>query len=139
MIVINAQDQILGRICTVIAKKALLGEQVIVVNCEKAVLSGDRDVLLAKYFSKWKKGIPQQGPYVSRQPEKLLRRTVRGMLPWKFQKGRDAFKRVTCFVGMPHEYQNVQFLAIENAGRKKVINVSTHYLGDICKLIGAKS
>ena len=138
MIVINAENMILGRMSTVAAKQALLGEEVVIVNCEKAIVSGNRDVLLQKYFSKWKKGIPLKGPYVSRLPDRLVRRTVRGILPWKFTKGREAFKRVMCHIGVPEQYKNATFIEIKGAHAEKLVNVSTYQLGEICKLIGAK-
>ncbi|MBS3137780.1 50S ribosomal protein L13 [Candidatus Woesearchaeota archaeon] len=138
MVIINAENLILGRIATVAAKKALLGEEVIVINSEKAMISGDRDIILEKYLKKWKKGIPLQGPYVSRMPDRLMRRTIRGMLPWKMQKGRDAFKRVMCYIGIPEKYKEEAAFPIEHASTEKLVNIKCFTLGEICKLIGAK-
>ena len=38
--IINAENLILGRMTTYAAKKALQGEEVDIVNCEKAIITG---------------------------------------------------------------------------------------------------
>ena len=41
-IVIDANELILGRLATQVAKKLLLGVEVQIINCEKAVISGTK-------------------------------------------------------------------------------------------------
>ena len=43
MKVYNGEGMILGRLAAKAAKEALLGEEVKIVNCEKIVISGDKD------------------------------------------------------------------------------------------------
>jgi len=101
MIVIDANNLILGRLASFAAKKVLLGEEVRIVNCEKAVISGDKKYTLQKYKLKFDKGVPLKGPYFPRTPDRIVRRAVRGMLPFKRARGREAYKKVMCYAGMP--------------------------------------
>ena len=47
--IIDAKDLIAGRIATVEAKKALLGEEVSIVNAELAVITGRKKNIMEKY------------------------------------------------------------------------------------------
>jgi len=38
----DASDRILGRFCSHIAKKALLGEHIVIVNAKDAIISGTK-------------------------------------------------------------------------------------------------
>ena len=97
---LDATDMIAGRLCTYIAKQSLLGNSVNVYNAEKAVITGDRAGILDRWhFNVVERGRPDRGPDISRMPDRLLRRMVRGMLPFEKDRGRDAFKRVMCYIG----------------------------------------
>jgi large subunit ribosomal protein L13 len=107
LLVINAEGCAVGRLASFAAKQALLGKKVIIVNAEKAIISGKKQNILDKYLSRIKKGRGwQKGPYWPRQADKLLRRIIRGMLPWKKTRGRDAYKRIKCIKGIPKEYED---------------------------------
>jgi large subunit ribosomal protein L13 len=106
-IVIDSTDGIMGRIASYAAKQALLGKTIDIVNCEKVLISGKKNAVIATYKAKSARGgTAQKGPYISRTVEGIFRRTVRGMLPWSKARGREAFKRVRCHVGVPQEFQN---------------------------------
>ncbi|MEM5883109.1 MAG: 50S ribosomal protein L13, partial [Candidatus Aenigmatarchaeota archaeon] len=90
--IIDAENQILGRVASKIAKKLLEGEKIIVVNCEKAVISGNPRYTIKKYLEKIERGDPKHGPFFPKTPDGIFRRTVRGMLCWDRAKGRKAFK-----------------------------------------------
>ena len=137
MITINAENLILGRMITVIAKKALLGEKIAVVNCEKAVITGNRTQIFDKYKARRARGQFNQGPYIPRRPDMFVKRAVRGMLPYKQEKGRNAFERVRCYLGVPEEFKDLQ--TIENANINKVPSLKYLYVKDICKELGAKT
>ena len=49
MVVIDAKDLIVGRMCAKAAKLAMKGERVDIVNCEEAIISGSKENILAKY------------------------------------------------------------------------------------------
>lgn len=137
MKIYNAENQILGRVCTFIAKDLVKGENVVVVNAEKAVLSGNIRWKKEHYQEKIKRGDPHKGPFFPKYPDDIFRRTVRGMLPWKQAKGRNAFKQLKVFVGIPEEFKNKQGEKIENADASK-LKITYITLGDLSVSIGAK-
>ena len=52
MKIYNGEGMMLGRLAARVAKDALLGEEVKVVNCEKIVISGAKAVTLARAAQK---------------------------------------------------------------------------------------
>jgi len=138
-IFIDAQNSVLGRLASFAAKKALQGEQVAIVNAEKVVITGSSDYAMQKLKIKidlHSKGNPRKGPKCSRMPDKVLRRAIRGMLPFERKRGREAFKRVQVFISIPAEMQGKQFTKLDVAAH----SAKQRYveLGTICKLLGAK-
>ncbi len=131
-IVINAEGGIVGRIASYAAKKALLGKEVMIVNCNEAIVSGSKKALIKKYQAKRKQGgTSQKGPYYSKVPERMMRRAVRGMLPWPKRRGREAFSRVLCYNKIPSEYENKEMLSF-----KKELKLSKFLtLKELSKLI----
>ena len=101
--IIDATDTILGRMAAVVAKKALSGEEVMIINAEKAIVTGSRKVVLARFKFKRDVGDKIKGPFYPRMPVRLVRRVVRGMLPIRTSRGLDAYKKVKAFIGMPAE------------------------------------
>ena len=136
--IIDAKDLIVGRIATVAAKKALMGEEIIIVNCEQAVLTGNRKFLIAHYQNKAKRGAPLFGPYYPKRADLIVRRIIRGMLPYKQDRGRTAYKRVMCYLGIPHELSQQKLETIEEANVKKLITRKYLTIGEISKQVGAK-
>merc|ERR1712020_298124 len=47
---------------------------------------------------------PSRGPFHFRAPSKIFWRTVRGMIPHKTERGKDALKRLQTFEGVPPPY-----------------------------------
>ena len=120
MKVYDAENQILGRLCSVIAKDLLNGEEVRVVNCEKAVISGKPEMMVKEYLERRWRGDPIKGPFFPRTPDRIFRRTVRGMLPWKKAKGRKAFKRLKVYIGLPEEFKNKKLEKVKDADANKL-------------------
>ncbi|MEM5853105.1 MAG: 50S ribosomal protein L13 [Candidatus Aenigmatarchaeota archaeon] len=137
MIIYDAENQILGRLCSRIAKDLLNGEKVFVVNCEKAVVSGNPKYIVKKYLEKIWRGDVKHGPFFPKTPDGIFRRTVRGMLPWKKAKGRKAYKNLKVFVGLPEEFRNKEFKKIEEADASK-LKTKFLTLEQISLAIGAK-
>ena len=108
-LVLDAKNQILGRLASYIAKRALSGDMVIVLNAEKIVISGRRNNIIEEAKRRLKTrtlGAQANAPMHQRRPDLYFRRVVRGMLPWKKARGKAAFHRVFVFVGVPEEYSN---------------------------------
>src|SRR3989344_225089 len=104
--IIDAKDLIVGRLASVAAKRAMVGESVEIINAEQAVISGSRDQVLAHFMHfRFGRTTPRKGPFISRLPHLLLRRLIRGMLPYDRNKGRLAYQRIRCHVGTPKELE----------------------------------
>lgn len=140
-IYIDATNQILGRLASIIAKKLLEGYRVIVVNAEKAVVSGERLRVIRGYklvervtthYNPYKTGIRRP-----KSPHNILKRTVRGMLPMDKARGRNAYKRLRVYNGVPPELEKVEFTRFEEAD---VNRLGREYitLGEIAKELGWK-
>lgn len=133
----DAENQIVGRMASVVAKQLLEGEKVVIVNCEKAVLAGKPRTTNAHYDQRIKRGNPLHGPYFPRGPDGIVRRAIRGMLPWDKSRGRTAYRNLDVFVGVPEEVQGKKFEKIEVADSAKLRTKSTT-VGNVSTSIGAK-
>jgi len=136
--IINADGLILGRMASIIAKRLLNSEEIIIVNAERAVLSGKKKskVVEAKKFLEV--GHLKMGPFHYRRPDRILRRTVRGMLPYKQPKGKQAYKRLRVHIGMPDEFKDQKMETLIDAQAKK-LTCPYFTLGEFAKEIGWNS
>jgi len=125
--VIDADGNVLGRLCTSVAKRILNGEEVVVVNAEKAIVTGNKEDILAEYKQKKDRGKVIHGPFYPRRADLILKRTVRGMLPWDRPKGRDAYRLLKVYVGVPKELEaaeKVKLMGATNLSRDRYITLS---------------
>lgn len=136
--IIDATSMILGRLAANAAKQALKGEKVVIVNCEKAVITGNRKALLQSYVDKLDLGQVNQGPYFPKRPEMLVRRTIRGMLPRKKPSGRNAFGRVMCHTGIPAGVKAEDAKPIPEASLERISKAAHMTVGELCMHIGYK-
>ncbi|MEM3580444.1 MAG: 50S ribosomal protein L13 [Candidatus Bathyarchaeia archaeon] len=133
--VINADGLILGRMASIIAKRLLKGEKIAVVNAEKAIISGKKKSKVREAKEFLEVGHPGKGPMHPRRPDRILRRTIRGMLPYKQPKGKQAYKRLRVFIGVPDELKNREMETIEEAQAKK-LTCPYFTLGELAKEVG---
>jgi len=115
-IVVDAEGKILGRMASFVAKQLLLGKRVAIINAEKAVVTGNPSTILQKYLKRRAiqgKPRPERGPVQPRTPDRIVWKTVRGMLPMKKAKGREALRRLRVYIGVPPELQNVEPVQLE--------------------------
>ncbi|MBN2423249.1 50S ribosomal protein L13 [Candidatus Woesearchaeota archaeon] len=138
MIIIDASDSLLGRLASYAAKKAMLGETVRIVNSEKAYVSGKRRDILAKYRKKQERGTHTTGPFFPKYPDKIIKRTIRGMLPYKKPRGREAFKKIRCYIGIPEELKNQKAITIKEGTISKLPTLKYLDLKTLSKSMGAK-
>ena len=134
-IIIDAKGLILGRMASIIAKHLLQGESVIILNAEKAAISGKRLHIVKSAKTFLEVGHPRKGPYHPRRPDKIVRRTIRGMLPRKKPKGKQAYKRLKVYLGTPSEFNNEEIQTIPEANAEKL---KSPYItvGELAKEIG---
>jgi large subunit ribosomal protein L13 len=118
MMYIDAKDMVLGRLASFVAKRLLNGESVCVVNAEKSVIMGKPETTLAEYKEKRKRGDPYHGPFFPSTPERIFKRTVRGMIPYKTARGSEALKRLKVFISIPAELREKEFMAVKDALNK---------------------
>ncbi len=122
-VLVDAKDQILGRLASFAAKHAIDGDEVIVLNAEKAIISGRRRNIIAEAKRRLQTrtlGTQTHAPVHQRRADLYVRRVVRGMLPWKKAKGRDAFHRVQVFIGVPEEFSGKASVKIPGADASKL-------------------
>ncbi len=113
--VIDASGLILGRMASAVAKRLLQGEPIIIVNAEKTILSGRRLSRVREAQAFLDVGHPGKGPFHPRRPDKVVRRTVRGMLPRRQPRGANALRLLKVFLGVPHELKTASFQTIQTA------------------------
>src|SRR3989304_5421985 len=103
---VNAEGLILGRMASKVAKKLLNGEEVIILNAEKTIISGKKKSKVAEAHLFLEVGAPERGPFHYRRPDRMLKKTVEGMLPHQQAKGKLAFKRLKVYMGVPLELKD---------------------------------
>ncbi len=131
---IDAKNAVLGRLATQVAKKALLGETIDILNCEKILISGKKEVIFAKYDRLSKMGVPRKGPFISSDPEKFVKRIIRGMVPYKQPKGREALARIKLHKGVPKIFEGKETQQV-GVTRLRVDSVT---IEQVCKFVGGK-
>jgi len=137
--IIDAKDLILGRMCTFVTKKAILGENVDIVNCEKAIVLGNKKEIFEKYKTRDNRGGPFHGPFIPKMPDRFVRRAIRGMLPYKQYKGSTAFKRIMCYISVPDVFKDKKLEKVKDADISRIKTLKYVTVGDICKFLKGKT
>lgn len=134
-VIIDARGLILGRMASNVAKRLLQGELVTILNAEKAAISGKKQHIVTDAKKFLEVGHPRKGPNHPRRPDRIVTRTIRGMLPRRKPKGIAAFKRLRVYLGIPVEFQDKKVQTIIEA---RVDKLKSPYItvGDLAKEIG---
>ena len=133
-LVVDARDCILGRVASQVAERALQGERIAVVNAEQAVITGRKEDILETYEKRQEIG-SDRGPYYPKRPDRIVKRTIRGMLPYKRARGREAFENVRVYVGNPFDDEEAEVL--DGTSLDRLSNIRFVQMGDISKQLGA--
>ncbi len=125
MKIIDGTNAVLGRLASYAAKESLKGEKIIILNCDQILITGNRKNIKKEFLEKrGRVGSGQRGPKYSRTNEKIVKRTIRGMLPdHREGRGREAFKRIMCYSGIPKEYENSEKISFEGKEKMKYIKI----------------
>ena len=137
-VVVDATNHIAGRLCSYVAKMLLKGDNVVVLNAEKAMLSGERYSTIRQWHEYLEIGSvvnPIHGPFHARRPDTIITRMVRGMVPKRKPKGITAMKRLRVYIGVPKNYEGVKGKEFEDAKIRKPVSYYTS-IHDLAKLIG---
>jgi len=129
-VVVDAENMVLGRLASVVAKMLRgkykpnftphvdCGDNVIVINAEKVVLTGKKmsDKVYVRH-SGYPGGQRTQTPQdiLAKYPERLVEKAVKGMLP-KNKLGSDLFRNLHVVIGAEHKYE---------AQKPKVVDLNT--------------
>jgi large subunit ribosomal protein L13 len=115
-IVIDGKNATLGRLASYSAKQALIGKKVVIVNANEVIIIGRSQDILEKYKKLIKiGGSSLKGPKIIRTPERILKRTIRGMVPHKQGRGSEAMENIRCYNETPEEYKEIKKI---NAGKE---------------------
>lgn len=138
IVVVDAENMILGRLASIIAKRLLQGEKIFVVNVEKSVVSGNLQSVIEenkKLLNLRTLRNPSRGPKIHRSPSMIFKNAVKGMLPKNNNRGREAIKNLKVFIGFPEKYKNYNVIKFENINAKNLSGKYV-YLIDISKQLG---
>ena len=124
-IIIDGSGAIFGRLCSFAAKKALEGNEVVIVNSEKTIITGNKKDVIKKYESLRKKGgHSQKGPKYSKIPYKMLKNGIKGMLPdFREGQGKEALKRVKCYEDIPENLKSEKMIKVNAPKKLKFIGL----------------
>ena len=130
-IIIDAKDGVVGRIASYAAKQALFGKRVVILNCNDALLTGRRNMILEQYSHMRSRGRgAQKGPIIPRVAEKLMKRTIRGMLEYTQRRGEAALDRIICYNKVPKEFESAKKISMV-----RELKIRTVKLGEVAKII----
>ncbi len=132
----DASGLVLGRAASLIAKRLLAGESVVVVNAEKSVVTGGHAHVLAHYTAARARGSKRTGPHFPRYPDRIFRRTVRGMLPHLKTRGKVALDRLEVHIGVPAELRSAPTVSLDGARARPTLRPPMT-LAEITRLLGA--
>jgi len=135
--VVDVSGLVLGRAASAIAFRLLRGESIVVVNAEKSVVTGSRSNILSFYTANRARGSKRMGPHYPRYPDRIFRRTVRGMLPHLKTRGKEALDRLEVFIGVPADISAAPRQSIEVARSRPALRPPMT-LQEITRLLGAR-
>jgi len=135
--IIDGTNAVLGRLGSVVAQRIMDGEEIVVINAEKIVVTGERDMVFVDYKARVDRGdtTKRKGPFYPRRADLLFKRSVRGMIPWTSTSGREAYRRLHVFVGVPKQFADAETEKVEDAMKKISGKYTT--LGAISKFLGS--
>ncbi|NVM35208.1 MAG: 50S ribosomal protein L13 [Candidatus Lokiarchaeota archaeon] len=143
----DASNKILGRFCSQIAKRVLLGEYIVIINAKNAIISGTKRDIHEKYLTRLNISTatnPRRGPFHERRPDTFMRRVVKQMLPRKKLRGKEALKRVNVYISdIPERFKSKYQILVPNEISKADKNRLSYYnkyitLENLCQRIGWK-
>lgn len=135
--IVDASGLVLGRAASLIAQRLLAGESIVVVNAEKSLVTGGRAQVVAHYTAARARGSVRSGPHFPRYPDRIFRRTVRGMLPHLKTRGKVAFRRLEVHIGVPESLKGAPTETLEGARARPAVRAPIT-LEEVTRLLGAR-
>jgi large subunit ribosomal protein L13 len=131
--VVDARDCIFGRVVSQVAERAVDGERIAVVNAEDAVITGSEDDVVGKFETRRELG-SDRGPAYPKRPDGIFKRSLRGMVPHKKPRGREALENVRVYVGNPYDEDGD---ILEGTSLDRLSKIKFVSLGEISEELGA--
>ncbi|RLF75306.1 50S ribosomal protein L13, partial [Thermococci archaeon] len=106
-----------------------------------AIITGNREFIIEKYKQRPElrtRTNPRKRPFYPKRSDEIVRRTIRGMLPWKTDRGRKAFKRLKVYAGVPKEFEEKEFETIVEAHMSRIKTPKYVTVGEVAKFLGGK-
>lgn len=138
-ILVDGSGMILGRLCSRVAKLLLQGKLVSVVNAGQIVISGKKRMIMDERLDTLKMASivhPRHGPFHPRTPDRIVTRTVRGMLPMRKTKGADALRRLRVYDSVPNRFKDTPAIELDAKASKPLALYLT--VADIADRIGRR-
>lgn len=133
-IVIDAENAVIGRLASVIVRLIKSGFKVHIINVEKAVVSGDKRMVVESYKLMLKVKT-HKNPYRHtihrpRHPINIFKKTIRNMLPKRNWLRYELVKRIKVYVGVPQEFKPKLIIKVLDCdanylGRTKIVSIAT--------------
>jgi large subunit ribosomal protein L13 len=119
--VVDAAGKPLGRLATEVAKilrgkhkptftpHVDTGDHVIIINAEQVVLTGNKSEERIYWHSQYPGGLKSvtKGSMQAKRPERLVERTIKGMLPHN-RLGAQMYGKLKVYAGTAHPHQSQQ-------------------------------
>jgi large subunit ribosomal protein L13 len=131
-VIVDAGDCILGRVASQVAERALDGERIAVVNAEDAVITGNEEATMETFRDRLRVG-SDRGPAYPKRPDMIFKRSIRGMLPHREARGREAVENVRCYVGNPYDEDGE---VLEETSLNRLSNIKFVSLGEVSEQLG---
>jgi len=123
--IVDGKGVAMGRLASFVAKEALKGNEIDVVNSEEVIITGNKKSIKEEFLVKRSRvGHSQKGPKHPARTEKIVKRAIRGMLPnFREGRGREAFKRIKCYNGIPKEFEGKEMIEMNKPKKVKFSKV----------------
>tara|TARA_Y100000310_G_scaffold103202_1_gene101453 strand:- start:3419 stop:3814 length:396 start_codon:yes stop_codon:yes gene_type:complete len=123
--IIDGKNTVLGRLASFAAKEAIRGGEIVVLNCEQVIITGNKKNIKENFEKKRERvGSGQKGPKHSRLNDRIVKRAIRGMLPnHRKGRGKEIFKKIKCYVGVPKEFQDSKKIELKLKSKRKFVMI----------------
>ena len=132
-LLIDATGAPAGRLAAFVAKQALCGAAIDIVNVDLAVITGNPDRIVEKYAARrhmTQKANPEHAAKWPRRPDYLFKVILKGMLPKRTSRSKDALSRTMAHIGAPEKLSERK---AEKFAKKQAHGMT---LMELCRALG---
>eukprot|EP01027_Heterolobosea_sp_BB2_P021140 GEZU01030288.1.p1 GENE.GEZU01030288.1~~GEZU01030288.1.p1 ORF type:complete len:201 (+),score=85.64 GEZU01030288.1:81-683(+) len=143
-VIIDCKGHLMGRLASVVAKQLLKGGvKIYCVRTEELNISGHHirnKIKYHRFLAKRMNTNPRRGPFHHRSPSAIFFRTVRGMIPYKTSRGKEALDKLKCYEGIPPKFAIKKRVCVPAALRVTHLRPDRKYtiLGELAADVGWK-